>query len=307
MKWTMEQMADQTGRVAIVTGANTGIGYEAAKALAGAGAEVLLGVRSPEKGEAAVARILADHPRAKARAAKLDLADLGSVGAFAEAYRVECGRLDLLVNNAGVMMPKERTETVDGFELQFGVNHLGHFALTGHLLDLLFQREGARVVTVSSGAHRMADFDLKDLNWKRRPYRRVPSYGQSKLANLLFTFELQRRLSEAGSATIAVAAHPGWTATDLQRHTPTFRALNPIFAMKPWQGALSTLLAATGPEVAGGDYYGPHGMREMRGYPVKVGVSAAARDGDTARCLWELSEEMTGVRYSLPEPLQTRG
>jgi NAD(P)-dependent dehydrogenase (short-subunit alcohol dehydrogenase family) len=229
---------------------------------------------------------------------ELDLADLESVRRFASAVVERVERLDLLVNNAGVMMPPQ-SKTADGFELQIGTNHLGHFALTGLLMDTLLATPRSRVVTVASQAHRMAELDLDDLHWERRPYKKAASYGQSKLANLLFTFELQRRLVADGADTIAVAAHPGWTGTNLQRHSGLFRAMNPIFAMKPWQGALPTLYAATGDDVNGGDYYGPDGIFEMRGYPKKVDSSELSRDEDVARRLWEISEEATGVTYPL--------
>jgi NAD(P)-dependent dehydrogenase (short-subunit alcohol dehydrogenase family) len=298
-KWKADRIPDQAGRLAIVTGANSGIGYETARALAKAGATVVLACRSDEKGKEAASRILAEHPQARLIVKTLDLSSLASVRAFAAAIRREHQRLDLLINNAGVMMPPERTLTEDGFELQFGINHLGHFALTALLLDLVLETEGSRVVTVSSSAHRWGEIDLDDLNWERRTYQRMPSYGQSKLANLLFTFELQRRLEQAWSATAALAAHPGWTGTNLQRHSGAFRRLNPVFSMKPWQGALPTLYAATAPNAQGGEYYGPDGLMEIRGYPTRVATSDAALDVEAAERLWRVSEELTGVRYAV--------
>ena len=184
--------------------------------------------------------------------------------------------------------------------MQFGTNHLGHFALTGLLLDLLLNTEGSRIVNVSSTAHAYGSMDLEDPNWETRPYRRWASYAQSKLANLLFTLELQRRLLKAGSSTLAVSCHPGWTATDLQRHSGLIRFFNPFYAMKPPQGALPTLFAATSDEVVAGGYYGPHGWQQMRGYPKAVESTDAAKQADTANRLWDLSEEMTGVRFDLP-------
>jgi NAD(P)-dependent dehydrogenase (short-subunit alcohol dehydrogenase family) len=296
-KWTTHDMPDQTGRIVIVTGANTGIGFETAKALAAAGAEVTLACRNATKGRDAVDRILKEQPGANVSLGILDLSNLASVHDFAEGYKAGHDRLDLLINNAGVMTPPDWQATADGFELQFGTNHLGHIALTAHLWQLLVAAEQSRVVNVSSVAHRYAEFDLDDLNWKTRSYKRNASYGQSKLANLLFSLELRDRVAEVGKGPTVVSAHPGWTATDLQRHNSTIRALNPFMAMQPWQGALPTLYAATAPEVKSGEYYGPHGFMEMRGYPVRVGTTEAAKDKDVARRLWEASEQMTGVRF----------
>jgi NAD(P)-dependent dehydrogenase (short-subunit alcohol dehydrogenase family) len=279
-----------------VTGANTGIGYETARALAHQGAHVVLACRSRAKGEAATARIAAGHPRGSVAFAALDLADLDAVRAFADGFATASERLDLLINNAGVMVPPEST-TKQGFELQLGVNHLGHFALTGLLLPLARATPGARVVTVASGAHRMGAMHFDDLHFRRRGYRPWPAYGQSKLANLLFTFELQRRLDAEGLDVTALAAHPGWTATDLQRNSWVARTAGRFLAMRPAQGALPTLRAATAPDVRGGDYYGPHGFKELRGYPVRVGTSDAARNADDAARLWRVSEELTGVHY----------
>lgn len=297
-RWTSAEIEEQTGRVAIVTGANTGIGLEAARILAKKGATVVLACRSAEKGEAALAGIRAESPKGSAELQILDLASLKSVRSFAAGFRERYDHLDLLVNNAGVMMPP-LSQTEDGFELQFGVNHLGHFALTGLLVDLLVRTNGSRVVTVSSAAHKWGHIDFEDLQWEQRPYKKTGSYGQSKLANLLFTYELQRRLDAAKAPTVALAAHPGWTATDLQRNTGLFRALNPLFAMKPWKGALPTLRAATGGEAEGGQYYGPHGLGEMRGFPVPVSSNDASRDEAVARRLWDVSEALTGVEYDL--------
>ncbi len=297
--WTAEQMEDQTGRVAIVTGANTGIGLEAARELARMGATVVIASRNATKAEAAANDIQQDELAGEVVIMLLDLADLDSIGRFAEEFRGRFDRLDLLVNNAGVMMPPQ-SKTADGFELQFGTNHLGHFALTGLLLELLLNTEGSRIVNVASTAHAYGSMDLDDPNWERRPYKRMASYAQSKLANLLFTLELQRRLETAGAATPVVSCHPGWTGTDLQRYSGILRFLNPLFGMKPWKGALPTLYAATSAEVTAGGYYGPHGWQQMWGYPKAVESTDAAKDADTARRLWNMSEEMTGVRFDLP-------
>jgi NAD(P)-dependent dehydrogenase (short-subunit alcohol dehydrogenase family) len=252
---------------------------------------VVLAVRDLEKGERAAAEVPGDR-----EVRRLDLADLASVRAFAEAWS---GDLDVLVNNAGVMaVPEGRT--ADGFELQLGTNHLAHFALTGLLLPAITDR----VVTVSSGAHRMGRIDLDDLNWERRRYRRWPAYGQSKLANLLFTMELQRRLDEAGSPVRALAAHPGWAATNLQGRSGNpvldvaMRVSNRFFAQSEAMGALPTLYAVA-EDLPGGTYVGPDGRAEQRGHPTVVGRSAAAQDADVARRLWERSEELTGVHFPL--------
>jgi NAD(P)-dependent dehydrogenase (short-subunit alcohol dehydrogenase family) len=288
-KWTPADLPDLGGRTAVVTGANSGIGRAAAHELARAGARVVLAVRDAAKGEAAAAAM---PGRAEARL--LDLADLASVRAFAAAWK---GDLDLLVNNAGIMaVPEGRTQ--DGFELQLGTNHLGHFGLTNLLLPHITDR----VVTVASGAHRAGRIELDDLNWERRSYNAWRAYGQSKLANLLFTLELERRLTEAGSPVRALAAHPGWAATGLQGHTGNalqhvFMAIgNKVIAQSDEQGAWPTLYAAT-QDLPGGSYVGPDGFHEGRGHPTLVGRSAAASDPETARVLWAASEQLTGVSF----------
>ena len=299
-RWTAERMGDQGGRVAIVTGANSGIGFETARALVGNGAKVVLACRDATRAEQAAERIRAGRPAGSVTVETLDLASLSSIRAFTTGVLERFPRLDMLVNNAGVMVPP-LTRTADGFELQIGTNHLGHFALTGLLLERLATCAGSRVVTVSSMAHRQGRIDTEDLNWERRRYRRWAAYGQSKLANLLFTRELQRRLTSAGASTVAVAAHPGWTGTNLQRTALLFRALNPVLAMPPWQGALPTLFAATGP-VEGGGYYGPDGLGEIRGYPAPASSSRAARELGMAGKLWDLSVRLTGVEFEMLGP-----
>ncbi len=280
-----------SGRTVIVTGANSGIGEAAASALAGAGARVVLAVRNTDKGRAAAAGMPGET-----EVRPLDLASLASVREFAASWD---GEIDLLINNAGVMVPPlSRTE--EGFELQFGTNHLGHFALT----NLLLERVSGRVVTVSSGMHRAGSIDFDDLNWERRPYRAWRAYGQSKLANLLFTAELQRRLTEAGSAVIATAAHPGYAATNLQFHSGSrlqdlvSRVGNAVIAQDAAGGALPTLYAAVG-DVPPNGYAGPGGFMEQRGPAKLVGRTSAAKDMDAARRLWDVSEELTGVRFPL--------
>ncbi len=301
-RWTTADIGDQTGRVAIVTGANSGIGFEAAKALAIKGATVIVASRSEERGSRAVAAIREAAPDATVELMRLDLATLDSVGGFVGLFTDRFDRLDLLVNNAGVMMPPQRQETADGFELQFGTNHLGHFALTVRLLPLLVQTEGSRVINVSSSAQNFGDLDLDDLQWTERSFHRMRSYGASKIANMLFTLELQRRLKEVGASTVAAACHPGWTGTNLQKTSPILRWLNPLFGMKPWQGALPTLYAAVSADVVGGGYYGPDGLGTMRGYPAPNKPAPVSTDARAAKRLWELSESLAGVTTPPLEP-----
>ncbi|OLF09883.1 oxidoreductase [Actinophytocola xanthii] len=285
--WTAADMPDQSGRTVVVTGANSGLGLATARMFAAAGARVVLACRDVARGEAVA------PPGAEV--SRLDLADLGSVRAFAASAPDE---IDVLVNNAGVMAVPHR-RTADGFELQFGTNHLGHFALTGLLLD----RVRDRVVSLSSGMHRIGRIVLDDLNWERRRYRRWPAYGQSKLANLLFTFELSRRLAAVGSAVRAYAAHPGYARTNLMSHTESFldyvMAFGGFAAQTAEMGALPTLYAATVPDLPGGSYVGPDGFLEQRGHPKLVGSTSAARDPEVAQALWEHSERLTGVAFDL--------
>ena len=294
--WTAADIPDQTGRRAVVTGANSGLGLVIAHELARKGASVVLACRNQAKGEAALAEL---RRLGDAELAALDLASLDSVRAFADAYGEE--RVDLLVNNAGIMAPPRRT-TADGFESQLGTNHLGHFALTGRLLPALLRAENPRVVTLSSGAHRMGKIDFDDLMGERR-YWSWSRYAQSKLANLLFALELDRRARAAGVALTSVAAHPGYAATNLQFASPplherlVMRAGNLLLAQSAERGALPALYAATVPDLPGASYVGPDGPGEFRGSPHLVGMSARAQDPDTARRLWEESERLTGVRF----------
>jgi NAD(P)-dependent dehydrogenase (short-subunit alcohol dehydrogenase family) len=290
--WDVGDIPDQLGRTVVVTGANSGLGRATAAAFAQAGAHVVLAVRDPERGERAAAGLAGST-----EVRRLDLADLASVRAFARAWD---GSLDVLVNNAGVMaVPRGRT--VDGFETQLGTNHLGHFALT----NLLLRHVADRVVTVSSAAHRHGRIDLDDLNWEHRRYRRWAAYGQSKLANLLFTLELDRRLVEAGSPVRALAAHPGYAATNLQLRTGSIlqtslmAVTNRLFAQSDAMGALPTLYAAT-QDLPGGSYVGPDGTGERRGHPTLVGRTAAAGDTKLAKRLWDRSADLTGVSFGLP-------
>ena len=296
-KWTTANIPDQTGRTAVITGANTGLGYETAAALAAKGASVVLAVRNLDKGKEAARRIEQATPDAQVQLQELDLTSLESIRGAADELRSKHDNIDLLINNAGVMFTPKST-TKDGFELQFGTNHLGHFALTNLLLDRVLAAPGSRVVTVSSIGHRFARRGIRfdDLQWENG-YSRVGAYGQAKLANLLFTYELQRRLQ--GTDTIAVAAHPGGSRTELTRNLPPLvaaatRLAEPIFQSAE-MGALPTLRAATDPGVLGGHYYGPDGFGEQRGYPKIVASSAASHDVDAQKRLWTVSEQLTSV------------
>jgi NAD(P)-dependent dehydrogenase (short-subunit alcohol dehydrogenase family) len=299
----VEQIPDQGGRTAVVTGANSGLGLSTARELARAGARVVLACRNLAKGEAARREIEAAAPGAPLELEELDLSSLDSVRGFVERFRGAHDGLDLLINNAGVMAPP-RSETADGFELQFGTNHLGHFALTGLLIGSMEGREDTRVVTLSSTAHRTGRISFDNLGGERH-YFRWRAYGQSKLANLLFALELERRLRAAGSNVTSMAAHPGYAATNLQFAAPPLvdrlfmRVGNAVIAQSEEMGALPTLYAATEPGLAGGTYVGPDGIAEQRGHPKPVSPNRAARDEDVARRLWEVSEEMTGVRFDL--------
>ena len=297
-RWTFDDIPDQTGRTAIVTGANTGIGLETARMLALKGANVVLACRNLEKAKVAVERIQSAGPRGGATLAALDLSDLDSVAAFAATFAASHERLDLLIANAGVMVPPFG-RTKQGFELQLGTNHLGHFALVGRLLPLVLRTDGARIVVVSSTAQNIGRIDRDDLNWERRPYRAWAAYSQSKLANELFALELHRRLWAAGSRVRVTSAHPGFTATDLQRTSPASRLFNPIFGMKPEDGALPTLRAATDPAAASGTYWGPRGLFEMRGPPAPARICARAQDPSLAAWLWDESEKLTSVSFGL--------
>jgi len=296
-KWTSDDVPGQQARLAVVTGANTGLGLETARVLAARGAQVVLAVRDIEKGKRAAARMVGTAPGANVMVQPLDLTSLDSIRAAAGELRAQHPRIDLLINNAGVMFPPKQT-TRDGFELQFGTNHLGHFALTGLLLEQMLPVPGSRVVTVSSLAHRIrAGINFDDLQ-SERSYSRVAAYSQSKLANLLFTYELQGRLSGVGT-TIAVAAHPGLAATELTRTTPPITAsfYARVMSQNAAMGALPVLRAATDPYVLGGQYYGPGGFFGTRGYPKLARSSRQSHDAAIQRRLWTVSEELTGVTF----------
>lgn len=303
-KWTAADMPSQTGRRAIVTGANSGLGFETALALATHGADVTMAVRDTAKGEAAADQIRARAPQASLEVRRLDLADLASIDEFAWLWRESHPEgLDLLINNAGIMAIPRR-ETADGFEMQLGTNHLGHFALTGRLLEAI--RPDGRIVTVSSQAHRMGRMDFDDLMGERK-YGAWRAYGQSKLANLLFMRGLAERLERTGSSIASVAAHPGYASTHLQAVGPEMRGqgwmtkvmggVNKVMAQSAAMGTLPTLYAATFPAIRSGDYVGPDGFGEQRGHPRLVGMTESARDDAAADRLWTVSEDLTGVRY----------
>ncbi len=291
------EIPDLTGKNFIVTGANSGIGLEEARTFAAHSATVIMACRSLDKAHSAVEDIRAGNPEARLELMELDLACLESVRHFAESYTARYDKLDVLVNNAGVMVPPDFRKTVDGFELQFGTNHLGHFALTGQLLPLIINTHHTRIVNVSSLAHHMGKFDRANLNTENG-YRKTSAYGLSKLANLLFTYELQRRLTTNNINTIAVAAHPGWTATNLQRYSSGFRLGNKLFAQTPVMGALPTIRAAVAPDVQGGEYYGPKNWGGWRGPAVKVKSNGASKNETDARELWSISEKLTGVTFN---------
>ena len=299
MTWTIDQAPKQTGRLAIVTGANIGLGFETALALAAKGCEVVLACRSLGKAEAARSQIVAQHPKAQVHCMALDLASLKSVRAFAKAFTKKFKRLDLLINNAGIMMPPYAL-TEDGFESQLAANYLEHFALTGLLLPLLNATPGARVVSLSSLAHKWSGIQFDDLQFAKGYDARL-AYGQSKLACLMFAYELQRRLAQSGASTLSVAAHPGISATNLFQHMPKIvGGLAPLAGLvfnSARGGALPTLYAALGADIEGGDYCGPGSLGEMRGAPVKVGSNRRSRDLVAAARLWDVSQQLTGVKY----------
>ncbi len=293
-KWDIENISDQYGKVVVVTGSSSGLGYETAEVLANKNATVIVAVRNAVKGNAAVEKIKVENPNADIQMMLVDLADLESIRIFAENFNRKFEKLDLLINNAGVMTPPY-TKTKDGFELQFGTNHLGHFALTGLLIDLIKKTPNSRIVNVSSTAHKIGKLNFEDLNWETRRYNKMQSYGDSKLANLYFTNELQKRLNRS-SRVIVASAHPGASATELVRHSLLFKVLS-LFVQDSKMGALPTLYAAVAPDVQGNDYYGPGGFQEISGYPKKVEPAGNAKKDDVAANLWDVSEKMTGVSY----------
>lgn len=294
--WESSSMMDQSGKIVIITGSNSGLGLEEARVLSGKTAVVVMAARNMEKSEKAVKKIKKDFPSADVRPMHLDLADLASVAAFAENFKASFSRLDLLINNAGIMAPPFG-KTKNGFELQMGTNHLGHFALTGRLMGMMRSTPGSRIINVSSIAHKMGNINFDDFHWEKRRYKKWKAYGDSKLANLYFTFGLQKRLEKVKSPVIAATAHPGWTHTDLQRHSLFASTLNHFFAQTIPMGILPTLYAATQKDVRGGDFIGASGFMEMRGYPGKMTPAKRAKDPGPAETLWNLSEILTGVKF----------
>ncbi len=306
-RWNLEHMPDLAGRVAIVTGGNSGLGFETVQALAQKNAQVILTSRSEEKGATARDEILKTVPDARIEIMQLDLANLQSVRDFAANFKAKYARLDLLINNAGVMaLPYQKT--ADGFEMQFGTNHLGHFALTGLLLDTILNTAGSRIVNLASNAHKWGQVNFDDL-MRAKKYKKWEAYGQSKVSNLLFTYELARKLDAAGKReTLAVAAHPGYSATNLQSAGPRMEGSsfgealmsvgNSLLAQSAAMGTLPTLFAATEADVKSGDYIGPDGFQEFWGHPKKVSSNDHSRDEAVAARLWDVSEELTGVRFN---------
>jgi NAD(P)-dependent dehydrogenase (short-subunit alcohol dehydrogenase family) len=310
MSWSAADIPDLAGRTAIVTGANSGLGYETSRALAARGAHVVLACRDLLKGGVASEHIAKEHPSASVELAELDLSSLASIRSFVEGFTSRHMQLHILCNNAGVMALPYR-QTADGFEMQLGTNHLGHFALTGLLLPRLLATGGARVVTVSSTMHRIGRIRFDDLHGAHR-YRKWRAYGQSKLANLLFTYELAHRAARKGAGLVATAAHPGYAATNLQFAGPRMEGSTLMERLSGWGnrliaqdaagGALPTLYAATAPDVRGGEYFGPSGFAEISGSPKRVGSTQRSHDREVAERLWRVSEELTNVRYDALVP-----
>lgn len=301
--WTLVNIPDLTGKVILVTGGNSGLGYESVKAFSAKGAEVIMASRSIEKGEAARIEILKAYPKGNIKVKQLDLGELDSVRKFALEFTDSYKKLDVLLNNAGIMMTPYFT-TKDGFEGQLGTNHLGHFALTGLLLDTLLKTPGSRIVNVASSAHRAGKMDFSNLQFENgKGYKPMKAYGRSKISNLLFTYELQRKLNTAKKDVLAVAAHPGFSNTNLGRHVEgklLFKILIPFIknmSQDQAAGALPQIRASVDPNVKGAEYYGPDGKKEMNGYPVLVQSNDASHNLKDAARLWEKSEELTGVKF----------
>jgi NAD(P)-dependent dehydrogenase (short-subunit alcohol dehydrogenase family) len=296
-KWTVENIPEQNGRVFVVTGSSSGIGYETARAIAIKKGKVILAVRDLLKGKQAKANIVSQYNYADIDVMKLDLADLSSIENFVLEFSGKYTRLDILINNAGVMIPPY-SKTRDGFELQMGTNHLGHFALTLKLMELIEKTPNSRIVNVSSAAHKYGNIKFEDFNWENRKYKAWRAYGDSKIANLYFTHELVKRMRNIDKKVLVTSAHPGWTSTELQRHSQLIIFLNKFFAMDQEQGALSTLRAAFDENAENGDFYGPSGFMEWKGYPVKVDTNDLAKDEKIAEKLWNISEKLTRIKIN---------
>lgn len=295
-KWKIENIPDLTGKTVVVTGSTSGLGKETARVIAGKNAKVIMAVRNIEKGEKVADEIRKQFSNALLEVRKLDLSSIKSIKAFAESFIADFEKLDVLINNAGIMMCPY-SKTADGFEIQMGTNHFGHFALTGMLMPLIFNSEDARIVSVASMAHAWGDLDFKDLTWEDRKYNTQKAYGDSKIANLYFIYELSRRFKENNKSVKALAAHPGWTSTDLQRHSGLMNSLNGLFAQKVEIGVLPTLRAAFDIEANSGDYFGPDGMLHWKGYPELQKSNDKSYDPKIAEKLWKVSEELTAVNY----------
>ena len=294
--WNTSDIPDQKGRVVIITGTTSGLGKAAATVFAGKNATVIMAVRNIEKAGKVANEIQGKYPGSDLKILELDLTSLVSIKSFSDAVKKTYDHLDLLINNAGIMMcPYSKTS--DGFEIQMGTNHLGHFALTGHLFPLLKKTRDSRIVATSSLMHKIGNIDFSDINWEKRNYNTRKAYGDSKLANLLFVYELGRKLKDENRAPKVTAAHPGWTRTELQRYSGSFEFLNRFFAQDPDMGVLPTLRAAIDPEGETGDFYGPSGFMEAKGYPVKVKSNRRSHDIHSAGKLWDLSQELTGITY----------
>lgn len=294
--WDATSISNQKGKVVIVTGATSGIGKQAARAIALKNAKVILAVRNEDKGQKTAAEFRSENSGADVEVRELDLSRQASVRAFAQSFLKDYKQLDVLINNAGVMMPPH-TITEDGFELQFGTNHLGHFTLTGLLLPLLKKTENSRVCVVSSSAHSFGKINFDDLTWERRRYIAPRAYGDSKIANLFFTYELARKLSKQNNNPRVTAAHPGWTATDLQRHAGVLNFLNRFMGQGAAMGALPTLRAVYDEQASPGDYFGPKGLFHMRGYPELEKSNKLSYDEAIGKRLWRVSKQLTGIEY----------
>jgi NAD(P)-dependent dehydrogenase (short-subunit alcohol dehydrogenase family) len=295
-KWNTQDIPDQKGKVVIITGATSGLGKEAAKVFAEKGATVIMPVRNTEKAKSVLEEILKLNPNSKIVIKSLDLSSLNSIKLFADDFLKSYNQLDILINNAGIMYcPYSKTQ--DGFEIQMGTNHLGPYALTAHLMPLLMKTANSRIVNTASLAHLTGNIDFEDINWENRKYKTMQAYADSKIANLYFHYELAKKLKGQKNAPLVIAAHPGWTKTELDRHIGIVGIISSIIGQKAEKGVLPTLRAATDPDAISGDYFGPDGFREMRGNPVKVKSNAMSLNAQKAEQLWTLSEKLTGIKY----------
>lgn len=294
--WNTEKIPELNGKVIIVTGSTSGIGKEAARVIAGKNAKLIMAVRDMEKGKAAAEEIRKAFSGADVEVRKLDLASIESIKSFAESFSSDFDRLDILINNAGIMMPPY-SKTADGFEIQMGTNHIGHFALSGLLMPVLKHTEGSKIVVLSSGLHARGEIDFNDMNWENRKYNTQQAYADSKIANLYFAYELARRLEVSGNNPKVTAAHPGWTATELQRHSKAMNFMNKIFAQKVEMGVLPTLRAAFDINAKPGDYFGPNGKMHLKGFPEIQKSNDLSYDKEIAKRLWKMSEELTGITF----------